>query len=69
MSTKNNKKKGGETLLNETIARYKSYCYICENTVNRGQKIRLTEYLHPVTGDIETAWRHPECVGESIQVS
>lgn len=56
-------------MLNETIARYKSYCYICENTVNRGQKIRLTEYLHPVTGDIETAWRHPECVGESIQVS
>ena len=52
---------------NETIARYKSYCYVCENTVNRGQKIRLTEYLHPITGDLDTAWRHPECVAGNLQ--
>ena len=60
-------KKGGEMIPNETIARYKSYCYVCENTVNRGQKIRLTEYMHPVTGDLDTAWRHPECVAGNLQ--
>ena len=45
-------------------ARFSSFCYGCGETVRVGQTICKTEYIHPVTNDVEIAWRHPECVSE-----
>jgi len=45
----------------KTIARYKSFCYVCEENVYIGQTIFMTHYIHPKTNTTEIAWRHPEC--------
>lgn len=48
----------------KTRARFSSFCYGCGETVNVGQTISKTEYIHPETSDIEIAWRHEECASE-----
>jgi len=45
----------------KTKARYKSFCYVCENNVHVGQTIYMTHYIHPQTKTLQIAWRHPEC--------
>ena len=42
----------------KTRARFSSFCYGCGEAVRVGQTICKTEYIHPVTNDVEIAWRH-----------
>ena len=45
----------------KTRARFSSFCYGCGEVVKIGETICKTEYVHPVTSDVEIAWRHSEC--------
>ena len=42
-------------------ARYKSYCYVCENEVFVGDSISLTNYVSDIDGQIMPCWRHIKC--------
>ena len=42
-------------------ARYKSYCFVCENEVNIGDHISLSNYVSDIDGQVMPCWRHIKC--------